>query len=454
MSGSTDRIWDGCVTETTGSGQAGLGGRRAAVAAVEGVLARTAHLEAGLEGARGFAALEARDRAFARAIAATVLRRLGQIDAALEPHLKRMPPEPALSILRCGAAELLFLSVAPHAAVSSAVGLAGADRRARKMKGMVNAVLRRVSESGGAPDLPAEANLPGWLRESWTKAYGAETARAMAAAHQADPPLDLTAKADPEAVAEATGGTLLPTGTVRLTGGGRVEEIPGFADGAWWVQDAAAAIPARLLAARPGETVYDLCAAPGGKTLQLAAAGAAVTAVDASAQRLKRVTENLARTGLSAATEAADILKWTPPAGPADAALLDAPCSATGTLRRSPDAAWMRGPKDVATLAALQPRLLDRAAALVRPGGRVVYCVCSLQPEEGEAQIAAFLKRNGEFRVDPVRPVEIPGLAEAIKTDGTVRILPAFWRECGGIDGFFAARLERAPFSHRSTGPA
>ncbi len=433
----------------------GVAARRAAARALDGVLSERRRLEDGLESAPGFAAMEARDRAFARLIAATALRRLGQIDAALNTFLNREPPAPVMAILRCGAAELIFIGAPPHAAVASNVSVAGADRRTAKMKGLVNAVLRRVAERGAetANGLPPESNLPGWLREAWIRAYGAETARAIAAAGQAEPNLDLTAKTDPQAVAAQTGGVVLPTGTVRLPGGGRVDALPGFADGSWWVQDAASAVPARLLNAAPGERVLDLCAAPGGKAMQLAAAGASVTAVDASEARLKRVRENLARTGLSAETVEADLLKWAP-GEPADAVLLDAPCTATGTLRRSPDAAWLRRAGDVAKLAALQARMLDRAAGWVRPGGRMVYCVCSLQPEEGEAQIAKFLDRQTDFRILPVQDAELPGLEAAIRKDGTVRILPSFWPDRGGLDGFFAARLERAPFRSGSNGTA
>jgi len=423
----------------------GLAARRAAAHAVIFVLSRRGRLEFGLDEARGFNSMAPRDRAFARAIAATALRRIGQIDAALEPFLNRKPPPEVMSILRCAVAEMLFLGAPPHASVSSAVALVGADRHTASMKGLANAVLRRVAEQGpdAVADIPADENLPGWLRDSWIKAYGPATTRALAEAHMGEPPLDLTAKADPEAVAALTEGIVLSTGTVRLKGGGRIEDIPGFAAGAWWVQDAASAVPARLLDVRPGESVFDLCAAPGGKALQLAAAGGKVTAVDASPQRLQRVRQNLDRIGLSAEIVAADVLAWGPPAQ-ADAVLLDAPCSATGTLRRSLDAAWLRGPGDVTALAALQAKLLDRAAELVRPGGRLVYCVCSLQPEEGEAQIASFLQRRSDFSIAPVAAGELPGLAEAIRGDGDVRILPCFWAASGGIDGFYAARMVKA----------
>lgn len=434
--------------EAPGREAPGLPARRAAAQAVEFVLSRRGRLEDGLDQARGFTAMAPRDRAFARLLAASVIRRLNEIDALLDQFLERKPPPAAMAILRVAAAEMLALNAPPHAAVSSAVALAGTDRKTAKLKGLVNAVLRRVAEriAAGAPDFPAEDNLPGWLRESWIKAYGRQTARTMAQASAGEPPLDLTARADPQAVAAMTSGTLLPSGAVRLTGGGRIEDIPGFAEGAWWVQDAASAAPARLLAARPGERVFDLCAAPGGKALQLAAAGAQVTAVDVSEQRLRRLRRNMERTGLAMDVVAADVLDWAPPA-PADAVLLDAPCSATGTLRRSPEAAWLRGPKDVAALTELQRSLLARAADLVRPGGRLVYCVCSLQPEEGEIQIAAFLCDRPDLRILPVAPEELPGLEQAVRDDGTVRILPSFWAEYGGIDGFYAARLEKAPFT-------
>jgi 16S rRNA (cytosine967-C5)-methyltransferase len=433
----------------------GIAARRAAAQAVEAVLARKAQLERALEAAPGFADLEPRDRAFARMVAATALRRIGQIDAALDAFLTRKPKPEAMAILRCAAAELIFLKTAPHAVVNSHAALADSARATRPFKGLINAVLRRVAEGGAAiaEAAPVESNLPGWLRESWIKTYGLETARAMVAAHLGEPPLDLTAKGGAEDVARLTGGRVLPTGTVRLAAGGRIEDVPGFNEGVWWVQDAASALPARLLAPRGGETVFDLCAAPGGKALQCAAAGARVTAVDASAQRLERVTQNLARTGLRAEIVAADVLTWRP-GGNADAVLLDAPCSATGTLRRSPDAAWLRRPADIETLGGVQAKMLDRAAELTRPGGRLVYCVCSLQPEEGEAQIAALLARRSDLRIDPAAAGELPGLAESIRPDGTVCVLPSFWSDAGGLDGFFIARLKKAPFSFGSTNSA
>ncbi|WP_135467888.1 RsmB/NOP family class I SAM-dependent RNA methyltransferase [Crenalkalicoccus roseus] len=411
--------------------------RRAAAALLEAVLTRHRPLDEALEALPGRAVLNPRDRAAAHRIAAAVLRRTGSLDAVLEPFLRREPPEAVRQALRIGTAELLLLGTPPHAAVASAVALVP-----RPFAGLVNAVLRRVAEAGPAAlaGLDAERlDTPAWLWASWHAAYG-EAVRAIAAAHRQEAPLDLTLA--PGATAPE-GGEALPTGSIRFPPGTRVTELPGFAEGAFWVQDAAAALPARLLAAQPGERVADLCAAPGGKTAQLAAAGARVVAVERDPRRAARLRENLARLRLAAEVVEADAAAWDAGGARFDAVLLDAPCTATGTIRRHPDIPHLKRARDLAPMAEAQRRLLEAAARLLRPGGRLVFAVCSLQPEEGEGHLPAAEALG--LRPDPVRPEELPGLPpEAFTPQGALRTRPDFWAERGGMDGFFAARF-RAP---------
>ncbi len=422
--------------------------RAIALDLLQDVLRRRRALDEALEANIDLARLEPRDRAFARLLSATVLRRLGQIDAAIDARLERPLPakrEIVRDILRLGIAQIAFLELAPHAAVDTSVALARARGQAG-LTGLVNALLRRVAEAGPLPaDDPEHLNVPGWLWRSWVAAFGIETAGAVARANLAEAPLDITIK-DPESAAHwaaALDAEILPTGSLRRRAGGDPATLPGFAEGSWWVQDAAAALPTRLLGDVAGLRVADLCAAPGGKTLQLAAAGANVAAVDISEKRLGRLRRNLERVGLGAETVAADAAAWTPPE-PLDAVLLDAPCTATGTLRRHPDIAWNKGPEDVGRLAAVQDRLLKAALQIVRPGGTVVYATCSLQPEECGERIAALAAGGTAFEIDPVGPHGIPGLGDAITSDGALRTLPCHWAERGGIDGFYAVRLRRA----------
>ncbi len=404
--------------------------RNAAYDLLTAVFDRARPLEEALD---ALPALDPRDRAAAHRLAAAVLRRAGTLDAVLEPFLKKAPPAPVRHILRLGAAGLLLLETPAHAAVATAVGLARA-RGLAPFAGLVNAVLRRVAEHGPAAletlDSP-RLDTPQWLWTTWGR-----EARAIAEAHQREAPLDLTLR--PGATAPP-GGSELPTGSWRYPAGTRVTELPGFTEGDFWVQDAAAALPAMLLAPRPGEAIADLCAAPGGKTAQLAAAGAVVTAIDRDPARLVRLRENFARLKLEVTTIAADATTWQPPA-PLDAVLLDAPCSATGTIRRHPDVAHLKRPRDVEQLAAGQDRLLDAACAMLRPGGRLVYAVCSLQPHEGAERIRAALGRL-PLASDPFAPAELSGLPRT--GEGWLRTTPALWPEHGGMDGFFAARLVR-----------
>jgi len=399
-----------------------------------------------------------RDRAFARSILTTCLRRLGQIDQALSQLLdKPLAPSErrAQAILRLGMTEILFLKVPAHAAVANAVALADYNRGSRQLKGLVNAVLRRaVREADEILEKQdaARLNTPDDLWQGWVTAYGEETTRAIATAHLGAPPLDLTLKTDPLGWSKKLKGRTLTPSTLRLTAAGPITELTGFNKGAWWVQDLAASLPAHLLGDVKGKPVLDLCAAPGGKTLQLANAGAQVTALDRSASRLARVKQNLERAGLTATLVQADALAW----GPSRAwpfVLLDAPCSATGTLRRHPDLAWrtQAAQKDKArgALIQLQADLLDKATALLLPGGTLVYATCSLEPEEGEAQIAAYLARHPDMARAPLTVANLPAFApdlgdlgpRLITGDGDLRTLPCHLADLGGMDGFYAARL-------------
>jgi 16S rRNA (cytosine967-C5)-methyltransferase len=418
----------------------GLPARRAALDLLAAALSQRAGLEDD-SAAPGLAGLEPRDRAFARILVLTALRRLGPLDRALDARIPRPPPEIVRNILRLGAVQALVLGVPPHAAVSASVDLAESLAEARRFKGLVNAVLRGLIRE--PPNLSdPEALAPSWLLARWSAAWGRTSALAVAAVIAGEPDTDLTLRGDPGALTEALGLTQVAADTWRTSRRGEVSAWEGFAEGRWWVQDASAAVPARLLNPRPGLTVLDLCAAPGGKTLQLAAAGAEVTALDRSQGRLHRVRENLERTGLTAEVIAADAATWDD-GRTFDAVLLDAPCSATGTFRRNPDVLWAVKPGDIAALAGAQARLLDAAARRVRPGGRLVYCVCSLEPEEGEGQVAGFLKRCADFALDPIAPGEGGAPPESRLEDGTLRILPT--HRAGGTDGFFIARFARRP---------
>ena len=434
----------------------GLAARRVAADIVDGVLRRRRSLDGMLDGAgaqsTGLAALSERDRALTRALAATVLRRLGTLRHLVSLFLERGPPAQAPLVetaLLLGAAQILFLQIPDHAAVDLSVRLVRTNREAMHFSGLVNAVLRRLTREGAerlATLDPVVLDTPGWLLTRWIKTYGEPTARAIAAANSLEPALDVTVKSDPEAWAAHLNGRLLPTGTVRTVAHGTVTALPGFADGAWWVQDAAAALPTRLFGDLAGRRVADLCAAPGGKTAQLAAGGAIVTAVDRAEVRLNRVRENLARLSLNAELVCADVAAWTP-AQTFDAVLLDAPCSSTGTIRRHPDVPWLKRAADVATLSHVQARLLDHALALTRSGGTLIYCTCSLEPEENEDVVAGFLARNGDVRRAPIAASEVFGIAEFINQDGDLRTLPCQLPDpdsrLAGLDGFYAARLKK-----------
>lgn len=373
--------------------------------------------------------MEVRDRAMARLITATVLRRLGQIDAVIAAFLEKPLPEKRgnlSAILQAAAAQLLFLGSAPHAVINVAVEQVSKDPAARRFDKLANAVLRRISEKGAAIVAAQDAvqlNIPAWIWLRWVKAYGEATARRIAESSLQQAPLDISVKTDPALWAKTLGGSVLPTGTVRIDASGRVDQMPGFADGAWWVQDAAAALPSRLLGDITGKRVADLCAAPGGKTAALAVKGAIVTAVDSSADRLARTAENLKRLNLKANLVAADVRTWRSNTL-FDAVLLDVPCTATGTIRRHPDILRLKRPGDMAKLASVQATLVENAIHLVRPGGTIVYCSCSLEPEEGVMQINRLLAGRKALRRSPVSASEFGGDPSWVTVDGDLRTLP------------------------------
>jgi 16S rRNA (cytosine967-C5)-methyltransferase len=433
---------------------AGLAARAFAHDLIAGVLFDRRPLDQVLAevGARPQAvALEPRDRAFARLLAATVLRRQGELEHVLRAFLDRPLPKSARrvwAILLAGAAQVLCLKTSPHAAVDLAVVAVRREPHGAGFAGLVNAVLRRVVREGEtllAGQDGVRLNIPAWLWQRWEAAYGVDTARRIAEASLREPPLDLSLKHGEEAAvwAQRLGGTLLPMGSVRLAAHGRVEDLPGYAEGAWWVQGAAGALVARAAGDVAGCRVADLCAAPGGKTAGLAAAGALVTAVDDSNVRLERLRQNLERLQLTAEVVAADAASWTP-SRTFDAVVLDAPCSGTGTISRHPDILRLKTAADVHRMAEVQGRLLRNAAALVRPGGILVYSTCSLEPEEGRAQVDALLEGEPALQRVPIAAHEI-GADPAWLADGDVRTLPFHLPagERGGLDGFYIARLRR-----------
>lgn len=425
-------------TSANASQEIGLPARRAALDILTAALARRAGLDEAL--ARpAFGKLPPRDRAFAMALSMATLRRLGAIDRALQGKLKKEPPEAIVHILRLGVAQAFLLDTPIHAAVATSVDLAASQPATRPFKGLVNAVLRALTREPPNLDDP-ETLAPPWLYARWRSAFGAENAQGIASVIGEEPATDLTPKTEDAALAAELEAEVLSGGSWRTRKRGELPAWPGYEAGAWWVQDASAAIPARLLDLKAGETALDLCAAPGGKTLQLAVAGADVVALDRSAARLVRLKENLARIGVAADSVAADAETWAD-TRQFDAVLLDAPCSATGTFRRQPDVLWAARPGDIAALAGVQAKLLDSAASRTKPGGRLVYCVCSLEPEEGEGQVQGFLARNPDFAISPLKPGEGGAPELSLRDDGTLRLLPH--QRPGGQDGFYVARFVR-----------
>ncbi len=446
------------LTQTNTFHPPGFASRLAAANLLDAVLRRNRPLDEQLDDRHPHPSLRElteRDRALARRIVATVLRRLGTLRRVVSDLLDRGLPNSSPQVesaLLIGAAQLLFLDVPRHAAVDLSVRLVQRDPRQARYAGLVNAVMRRIAHAGVRPLAalePLHLDTPDWLFMRWMNAYGEDTARAIALAHRHEPPLDVTVKSEPDRWAERLGGRKLPTGSVRLAAHGQVSALPGYAEGDWWIQDAAAALPVRLFGDLRGRSVADLCAAPGGKTAQLASCGAMVTAIDRSTSGVARLHENLARTSLPAFSIVANAEDWkpAPPNATFDAVLVDAPCTSTGTIRRHPDIPWRKAPGDIVILSALQTRLLARAIDLTRSGGTIVYCTCSLERAEGEDIVSAVVEQDRRVRCKPITAAEFPVLEEFITPRGELRTLPCHWPDpdprMSGLDGFFAARLER-----------
>jgi 16S rRNA (cytosine967-C5)-methyltransferase len=436
----------------------GLAARRIAADILDGVLHKHRTLDEQLEGAAahpGLKTLSDRDRALMRHLVATILRRLGTLGHVLSRLLDRGVPTDApraQSALLIGAAQILWMDVPDHAAVDLSVRLVQSDRRAAKYAGLVNAVLRRCAREGQPliDEVKSKTlDIPEWLMTRWIAHYGATVARDIAVAMSHEPSLDITVKSDPAHWATRLHGEMVPTGTVRTLLQGSVTMLPGFVEGQWWVQDAAAALPARLFGEVAGKSIADLCAALGGKTAQLAHAGAHVTAVDRSPARMTRLRDNLARLALQADTVVSDAAEWqSAPSEGFDGILIDAPCTSTGTIRRHPDVSWLRQEADIGALVGLQQRLLRKAVTLLRPGGILVYCTCSLEPEEGELAIAALLAEESAMRRAPIESGEVAGLEQILTAQGDLRTLPCHLPHqdprLGGLDGFYAARLVKS----------
>ena len=419
----------------------GVQARRSAVYMLDQILGDEPRLMSELLAGGVLDKLPPDDRARAQRLAVETLRGLERADRLLQKHLNKQPPLTIRNVLRVGTVELCQGGAA-HGVVNAMVNLVSSHNKLSHLKGLTNAVLRKIATDGPEAWAALRApRLPKWLRGPLVEAWGPDAMAAMETAHFAGAPLDLTAKGDAKALAAQVGGTLLETGTVRVENAGQVSTMPGFAEGEWWVQDAAAAIPVQVLAPQNGETVLDLCAAPGGKTMQLAAAGAEVTAVDSSVPRMVRVKENLARVGLTAKTLTKDARAVK---GSFDAILLDAPCSATGTMRRHPDLPYAKDGSEFGDLIELQGELIDHAWTLLKPGGRLVFCTCSLLPDEGEVQVDEALERHEEMTVDR-DALRRDGVSEDwITTEGGLRLRPDFWADQGGMDGFYIACLRKA----------
>ncbi|MEP3348133.1 MAG: transcription antitermination factor NusB [Litoreibacter sp.] len=429
------------MTQDHTSLTSGLHARRAAVQLLRGVTEEREQLSA-LLNSGVLDRLEPSDRARAQRLATTTLRELGRADVVISQFVEKMPPDVALNILRLAVVELCVEGEAPHGVVDSAVNLMKRSGRSPRMAGLANAVLRKVATEGPQMwgDIPASP-MPKWLRPRVVHLFDEATAQGIEAAHLAGAPLDITLRDEDKAEhwAEQLGAEVLPTGSLRVTRSVQVTDLPGFDEGAWWIQDAAAAIAARMLNAQKGEAVLDMCAAPGGKTMQLAATGADVTALDISADRMGWVEENLQRTGLTAKLMVEDALN-TPDDVLYDAILLDAPCSATGTIRRHPDLPYAKDGTLLDELFALQGDMIDTAVSLLKPGGRLVFCTCSLLFDEGERQAKTAMARHGLTEIEP----DLPGLEPEWRSRvGGLRLSPSYWADRGGMDGFFMIAMRK-----------
>lgn len=427
------------MTHSASSAEIGVGARRSAVYLLDQILG-DGRLMSELVGSGTLERLPVEDRARAQRLALDTLRGLERADRLLQKHLRKNPPLTVRNALRVGTVELCRGGAA-HGVVNAFVNMVGSDKRNAKLKGLVNAVLRKIAAEGpGKWDSLRPPHLPKWLRVPLVNAWGNEAMLAMEAAFFAGAPLDVTAKTRADAVAGLLGAEILPTGSLRLRDAGQVTALAGYESGEWWVQDAAAAMPARILDPRAGERVLDMCAAPGGKTMQMAASGAEVTAVDDSEFRMNRLRENLKRTKLNATLVVADAMDHR---GKYDAILLDAPCSATGTIRRHPDLPIAKDGSEFGALIDLQSRMIDHMWTLLEPGGRMVFCTCSLLPDEGEVQIEDALSRHPDMQVDCsalARPGIDPGW---VTSEGGLRLRPDYWPELGGMDGFYIAALHK-----------
>ena len=393
--------------------------------------------------------LDHRDRAYVRKLVATLLRYLGSIDWVIAKFVQIDLPAKgsAKMILRLGVCQILYMRTPAHAAVDLTLHLA-AQRKVGGLKGLMNAVLRKISKNKddllAQLDKQKQLNTPAWMLARWQAIYGSDVTEQIVAQHVQDPPIDLTVKTDPQNWVKKFHGTLLPTGTVRCVPQGPLNEWEGYEAGDWWAQDVSAAIPATLFGDLSGLTVYDLCAAPGGKTAQLCQQGANVIAIDKSAARLSILHQNLTRLKLEAQCIHTDVLNWRP-TQKADAILLDAPCSATGTARRHPDMPWHKKESDIKLLANLQFKLLAKSLSFVKPGGLIIYCTCSLEPEEGEHQIDKLIREfRGQIKRLPIRAQEISVSEGALLSSGDMRLLPHYGSDNRGMDGFFISRLSYA----------
>lgn len=426
-----------------------LSARLVALQLLMDVMDRHTPLDQALDSSSAFRLLSSRDRAFTRMLVATALRRLGQIDSLiLQTTARGEAPSPPViyNILRLGVAQIFFMDVPVYAAVDTAVRMTE-EKNLPRLKGFVNAILRGLEREGHARVQEQDAvmlNVPSWLRELWVRDYGIDVTDHMSQAMLVEAPLDITVK-DPIMLtywAQQLEATIMPTGSLRRPSGGMITDLPGYHDGMWWVQDLSASLPAKLLGDVKDKIVLDLCAAPGGKTAQLASMGAQVTALDRSTGRLRRLDENMKRLRLSVEMVAADATEWMPPA-PVDFILLDAPCSATGTIRRHPDVMHLKRPQEIDALAETQARLLDHAAGMLNSGGVLIYCTCSLQKAEGEQRIETFLRSHTEMMRHPIHADEVQGLGESLSDIGDLRILPHHQGAAGGMDGFYICRMQK-----------